>query len=52
MFKTVLISLVLVAAVASAAIPVTMPEPSAIAELGTAAAGVGLVAWRMFRKRQ
>lgn len=52
MLKTVLISLVVIAAVASAAIPVTVPEPSAIAELGTAVAGVGLIAWRMLRKRQ
>ncbi len=52
MFKTVLICLAVAAVVASAAIPVTVPEPSAMAELGTAAAGVGLIAWRMLRRRR
>jgi hypothetical protein len=51
MLKTFLISLVVFAAVASAAIPVSMPEPSAVAEMGTVAAGVGLIAWRMLRRR-
>jgi hypothetical protein len=52
MFRIVLLSLVVVATVASAAIPVRVPEPSALAELGTTVAGVGLIAWTMFRKRR
>ena len=50
MIKTLVVLLVATAGMAMASI--TVPEPAATAEIGTAAIGVALLVWRTSRRKR